>query len=95
MSEARDQLPEIEKELSRLGKQLEPREPVPETGILVRDDKKYILCPRCGTFVQITKERISELAVEFKEVPDEARATDRYLIRSITCPICTLNPPTA
>ena len=88
MSEAREQLPEVEKELSRLGKQLEPREPVPETGILVRDGKKYILCPRCGTFVQITKDRINELAVEFKEIPDEDLAKDRYLIKSITCPIC-------
>jgi len=88
MPEARSQLPEVEKELSRLGKQLEPREPVPETGILAKGDKKYILCPRCGTFVQITKDRISELAVEFKEEPDETRAADKYLIRSITCPIC-------
>jgi len=88
ISEARNQLPEIEKELSRLGKLLEPREPVPETGVLVKDGKKYILCPRCGTFVQITKDRISKLAVEFKETPDESQAKDKYLIRSITCPVC-------
>jgi len=88
MAEAREQLPEIERELSRLSKQLEPREPVPETGILTKDDKRYIVCPRCGTFVHITKDRISQLAVEFKETPEDSQALDKYLIKSITCPIC-------
>ena len=88
MPEAREQLPEIERELSQLSKQLEPREPIPETGILVKGDKQYILCPRCGTFVRFTKDRISELALEFKETPGEGRALDKYLIRSVTCPVC-------
>ena len=86
--EAHEQLPDIEKELSQLSKQLEPREPIPETGILIKGDKQYILCPRCGTFVHLTKDRISELALEFKETPEEGRASDKYLIRSITCPVC-------
>ena len=74
MPEAREQLPEIERELSQLSKQLEPREPIPETGVLIKGDKQYILCPRCGTFVRLTKDRISELALEFKETPGEGRA---------------------
>ena len=86
--EARDQLPEIEKELAEVSKQLEPAESVPETGVLIKDDKQYILCPRCGTFVQYTKDRVKELSLEFKETPEEARATDKYIIRSITCPVC-------
>lgn len=86
--EARERLPEIDGELSELSKQLEPREPVPETGVLTKKGKQYILCPRCGTFVQLTKDRIEQLALEFKETPDEKRARDKYLIRSITCPIC-------
>jgi hypothetical protein len=88
MPEAREQLPEIERELSQLSKQLEPREPISETGILIKGDKQYILCPRCGTFVRFTKDRISELALEFKETPGEGRALDKYLIRSVTCPVC-------
>ncbi|MFC1938699.1 hypothetical protein ACFLWM_00890 [Chloroflexota bacterium] len=88
MPEAHEQLPEIERELSQLNKQLEPREPVPETGVLIKGDKQYILCPRCGTFVRLTKERISELALEFKETPENGRAADKYLIRSVTCPVC-------
>jgi hypothetical protein len=88
MPGTREQLPEIEEELSQLGKQLEPREPVPETGILIKDDRRYILCPRCGTFVHITKDRVSQLAVEFKETPEESQAPDKYLIKSITCPVC-------
>lgn len=87
MPEAREQLPEIERELAQLNKQLEPREPVPGTGVLIKGDKQYILCPRCGTFVRLTKDRISELALEFKETP-EGGWSDKYLIRSITCPIC-------
>jgi hypothetical protein len=86
--EARSRLPEIESELSRLGKQLEPREVAPETGILLKGERRYILCPRCGTFVQITRERVSQLAVEFKETPREQQAKDKYLIKSITCPVC-------
>jgi hypothetical protein len=88
MPEAHEQLPEIEKELSQLSKQLEPREPIPETGILIKGDKQYILCPRCGTFVRLTKDRITELALEFKETPEEGQGSDKYLIRSITCPVC-------
>ena len=88
MPEAREQLPEIERELSQLSKQLEPSEPIPETGVLMKGDKQYILCPRCGTFVQLTKDRISELALEFKETLEEGGATDKYLIRSVTCPVC-------
>ncbi len=88
MPQARDQLPEIERELSQVSKQLEPREPVPKAGILAKDGKQYILCPRCGTFVHITKDRINELALEFKETPEADRATNKYLIRSITCPVC-------
>ena len=87
MPEAREQLPEIERELAQLNKQLEPREPVPGTGVLIKGDKQYILCPRCGTFVSLTKDRISELALEFKGTP-EGGWPDKYLIRSITCPIC-------
>ncbi len=85
---AREQLPEIENELSQLNKQLEPREPIPETGVLIKGAKQYILCPRCGTFVRFTKDRISELALEFKETPGEGQASEKYLIRSVTCPVC-------
>ena len=60
--DARDQLPDIEKELAEVSKKLEPKEAVPETGVLIKDDKQYVLCPRCGTFVQFTKERVRELA---------------------------------
>ena len=88
MPKASDRLPEIEAEMSQLSKQLEPREPVPESGVLFKDGKQYILCPRCGTFVHITKGRVNELALEFKETPEVEQATDKYLIRSITCPIC-------
>jgi hypothetical protein len=86
--EAREQLPEIERELSLLNRQLEPRETIPETGILIKGDKQFILCPRCGTFVHLTKDRISELALEFKETPEEGGTSDKYLIRSVTCPVC-------
>ena len=88
MPEAQHQLPEVEEEMSQVSKQLAPREPVPESGVLFKDGKQYILCPRCGTFVHITKGRINELALEFKETPEENRAVDKYLIRSITCPVC-------
>ena len=88
LPEAAGQLPEIEKELAELNKQLEPREPPPETGVLVRGDIQYILCPRCGTFVRVAKERISEVALEFKETPDEAGEKNKFLIRSITCSVC-------
>jgi hypothetical protein len=57
------------------------------TGVLIKGDKQYILCPRCGTFVRLTKDRISELTLEFKETPEGGRP-DKYLIRSITCPVC-------
>lgn len=97
MPEERDQLPEIEKELSEASKQLEPREPVPESGVLYKDGKQYVLCPRCGTFVHITKDRVDEVVWEFEEkaeepVPAEAAEDDwktsAYLIRSINCPVC-------
>jgi len=86
--EARDQLPEIERELAEVSQKLEPREPVPETGILIKNDRQYILCPRCGTFVQFTPERVKQLSLEFKEAPGEARPADKYIIRSVTCPVC-------
>jgi hypothetical protein len=88
MPEARPRLPEIEGELFKLGKKLEPRESAPETGILIKGDRRYILCPRCGTFVHITRDRVSQLAVEFKGTPQEQQARDKYLIKSITCPVC-------
>ena len=88
MPEEQHRLPEIEKELSQVSKQLAPREPMPESGILFKNGKQYILCPRCGTFVHITKDRIVKLALEFKEAPEVERTRDKYLIRSITCPIC-------
>jgi hypothetical protein len=90
MPASQHQMPELEEELSRVSKQLEPREPLPDSGILVKDDKKYILCPRCGTFVHITKERIDEVIWELEETPDSKSedGTSTYLIRSINCPIC-------
>ena len=88
IADARDQLPDIEIELAEVGKKLEPKETVPETGILIKDDKQYILCPRCGTFVQFTKDRVRKLSLEFKEAPEKARTADKYIIRSITCPVC-------
>ena len=88
IADARDQLPDIEIELAEVSKKLEPKETVPETGILIKDDKQYILCPRCGTFVQFTKDRVRKLSLEFKEAPEKARTADKYIIRSITCPVC-------
>lgn len=86
--EARDQLPEIEQELAEVSKKLEPREAVPETGVLIKDAREFILCPRCGTFVQFAPERVKQVSLEFKETPEEARPADKYIIRSITCPVC-------
>jgi len=86
--EEQPQLPEIERELSDINKQLEPREPVPESGILVKDGKQYILCPRCGTFVNIAKDRIDEVIWAFEAAPADKRGTESYLIRSINCPVC-------
>ena len=94
MPEERDRLPEIERELSQVSKQLEPREPVPESGVLYKDGKQYVLCPRCGTFVHITKDRVDEVVWEFKEKAEEPVPaeddwkTSAYLIRSINCPVC-------
>jgi len=88
IQEAREQLPDIEAELARVSKQLEPRESPPETGVLLKDGKQYILCPRCGTYVQYTPERITKLTLEFREKPTEDLTPEKYLISSITCPIC-------
>jgi len=87
-SEEQHRLPEIERELSEINKQLEPREPVPESGILVKDGKQYILCPRCGTFVHIAKGRIDEVIWAFEAAPADKRGAESYLIRSINCPVC-------
>jgi hypothetical protein len=81
-------LPVIEWELAELAKLLEPREPLPKSGILIKEGRKYLLCPRCGTFVQLSRERIEKLAIEFKERPDRELAPDKYLVRSLPCPIC-------
>ena len=82
------ELAEIEWELAELAKLLEPREPLPKSGILIKEGRQYLLCPRCGTFVQLSRERIEKLAIEFKERPDASLAPDKYLVRSLTCPIC-------
>lgn len=88
IQEARDQLPEIEAELARFSRLIEPRESPPETGILLKGDKQYILCPRCGTFVQFTPKRITEVALELWEKPQADQNGEKYLIRSVTCPTC-------
>ena len=82
------QLSEIESELDRLSKQLLPREPVPEAGILIKGRKKYVLCPRCGTFVHLTMKRIDEVVLAFEEESEEDQSTSKYLLKSIKCPIC-------
>ena len=81
-------LSEIESELDRLNKQLAPREPVPESGILIKGRKRYVLCPRCGTFVHLTKKRVDEVVLAFEEKPEEDQLTSKYLLKSINCPIC-------
>jgi len=88
MPEEQHRLPEIEKEMSELSKQLEPREPVPGSSLLIKDGKQYILCPRCGTFVHITKDRIDEVVWALEEASEDQRKRDKYLIRSINCPVC-------
>ena len=82
------QLSEIESELDRLSKQLLPREPVPESGILIKGRKRYVLCPRCGTFVHLTRKRVDEVVLAFEEESEEDQSTSRYLLKSIKCPIC-------
>ena len=81
-------LSEIESELDRLSKQLAPREPVPESGVLIKGSKRYVLCPRCGTFVHLTQKRVDEVVLAFEEKPEEDQPTSKYLIKSINCPIC-------
>ena len=81
-------LSEIESELDRLSKQLTPREPVPESGVLIKGRKRYLLCPRCGTFVHLTRKRVDEVVLAFEEKPEEGQPTSKYLIKSINCPIC-------
>ena len=81
-------LSEIESEIDRLNKQLSPREPVPESGVLIKGRKRYVLCPRCGTFVHLTRKRIDEVVLAFEEATDEDCPTSRYLIKSINCPVC-------
>ena len=83
-----ERLSEVECELEILSKQLIPREPVPESGILAKGRKKYVLCPRCGTFVHLTKKRVDEVILAFDESIEEGKPTSRYLIKSINCPIC-------
>jgi hypothetical protein len=82
------QLSEIESELDRLSKHLAPKEPVPESGILIKGRKRYVLCPRCGTFVHLTKKRVDEVVLAFEEKPEEGQPTSKYLLKSINCPIC-------
>ncbi len=81
---------QIEAELDELSKLLTPREAVPESGILTRGRKKFILCPRCGTFVHITKKRVDEVVLALEEEAEkESHANEGgYLIRSINCPVC-------
>jgi len=81
-------LSEIESEFDRLSKQLLPREPVPESGILIKGRKRYILCPRCGTFVHLTRKRVDEVVLAFGEESEEDQPTSSYLLKSINCPIC-------
>ncbi len=81
-------LSEIENELDQLSKQLMPREPVPESGILIKGRKRYVLCPRCGTFVHLTQKRVDEVVLAFEEKPEEGQPTSKYLLKSINCPIC-------
>ena len=88
VAEESKQLSEIESELDRLSKQLLPREPVPEAGILIKGSKRYVLCPRCGTFVHLTKKRVDEVLLALEEETEEDQPTSRYLLKSIKCPIC-------
>ncbi len=83
-----EELARIERELAELTRLLEPCEPLPESGILLKEGRQYLLCPRCGTFVQFSRERVEKLAIEFKERPDAELAPDKYLVRSLSCPIC-------
>jgi len=88
VTEEGKRLSEIESELDRLSKQLTPREPVPESGVLIKGRKRYILCPRCGTFVHLTQKRVDEVVLAFEEKPEEGQPTSKYLLKSINCPIC-------
>jgi len=88
VAEESKQLSEIESELDRLSRQLSPREPVPESGILIKGRKRYVLCPRCGTFVHLTRKRVDEVVLAFEEESEEDQSTSRYLLKSIKCPIC-------
>jgi len=88
VAEESKQLSEIESELDRLSKQLSPREPVPEAGILIKGRKRYVLCPRCGTFVHLTRKRVDEVVLAFEGESEEDQSTNRYLLKSIKCPIC-------
>jgi len=88
VTEEGKRLSEIESELGRLSKQLTPREPVPESGVLIKGRKRYILCPRCGTFVHLTQKRVDEVVLAFEEKPEEGQPTSKYLLKSINCPIC-------
>jgi len=83
-----NRLSEIENELYQLSKQLRPREPVPESGILIKGRKRYVLCPRCGTFVHLTQKRVDEVVLAFEEKPEEGQPTSKYLLKSINCSIC-------
>jgi len=80
----------IDAELDELSKLLTPREAVPESGILTRGRRKYILCPRCGTFVHLTRKRVDEVILALEERAEkEAQSHEGgYLIRSINCPVC-------
>jgi len=88
VAEESKQLSEIESELDRLSKQLSPREPVPESGILIKGRKRYVLCPRCGTFVHLTRKRVDEVVLAFEGESEEDQPTSKYLLKSINCPIC-------
>lgn len=88
--EAEGGLSRIDTELEELSKLLAPREAVPESGILIRGRKKYILCPRCGTFVHLTRKRVDEVVLAFEEKAEKEGQSQEggYLIRSIYCPVC-------
>ena len=88
VTEEGKRLSEIESELGRLSRQLTPRESVPESGVLIKGRKRYVLCPRCGTFVHLTQKRVDEVVLAFEEKPEEGQPTSKYLIKSINCPIC-------
>ena len=86
--ESQKRLSEIEEEMAQLSQLTTPRETVPESGVLMKEGQRYVLCPRCGTFVHVTPDRIDELAWELQEAPEGGEQANSYLIRSITCPVC-------